>query len=201
MRHLRVPLLCGTLVFSTSCYTVNLAPISAVPAEPLPVSARIEIPAQSAQFTYDVHSAAAGAANRFRILVGEALVQYADAYLLPVFPDGDEVSIRITIEGFDVHDFEAHIDARFSIAQEEETLLFDKKYHASGIGHFAQTALGGVFAMKSSMRKTTDEALRSLFEQFLADVTVQYGGWVSEDLDVSIEPVHEPDPVAQPDNQ
>jgi hypothetical protein len=33
--------------------------------------------------------------------------------------------------------------------------------------------------MKSSMRQTTDEALRSLFEKFLADISPAVRGWAS----------------------
>jgi hypothetical protein len=148
----------------------------------------VEIPEETAAFTYDVRSVASGAANRWRILVGEALVQYAEAYLGPVFPQGDEVSISVAIESFDVRDFEAHIDARFTVSREDET-VFDKRYHANGKGYFARTAWGGAFAMKSSMRNTTDEALRSLFEQFLSDVHASYTGWVIKDAEVAVERV------------
>lgn len=49
--------------------------------------------------------------------------------------------------------------------------------------------------MKSSMRKTTNEALRSLFEQFLADVHAEYTGWVVEDIEIPIEDLTTPDPA------
>ena len=68
------------------CYTVRLNPIPEVIANSVPVPASLDISAETAAFTYDVRSGAAGVANRWRILVGEALVQYADAYLRPVFP-------------------------------------------------------------------------------------------------------------------
>ncbi len=48
--------------------------------------------------------------------------------------------------------------------------MLNRVYHGEGVGHFAQTALGGAFAMKSSMRKTTNEAMRNLFEQFREDL-------------------------------
>ena len=196
MNQLSASLLIASLVATAGCYTVNFHLIADVPANRLPISARLDIPPETAKFTYDVRSAAAGAANRFRILVGEALSQYAKAYLRPVFPEGDDVSIGIKIEGFDVRDFEAHIDVQFSVVRNGQG-VFKRKYHANGTGYFAQTAWGGVFAMKSSMRKSTDEALRSLFEQFLEDVNSEYSGWVIEDLEVPIEDTVEPGPAAQ----
>lgn len=88
------------------------------------------------------------------------------------FQLGDDLRLHISIEGFDVRDFEAHIDARFAVHHGEE-LVMNEKFHANGTGHFAQTAWGGAFAMKSSMRKTTNETLRSLFEQFRDELLLQ----------------------------
>ena len=122
-------------------------------------------------------SGTAGAANRWRILVGEALVRYAEAYLKPVFSEGDDVSISISIEHFHVHDFEAHIVGRF-VVRRDGLPVFEEGYRAHGRGYFARTFWGGAFGMKSSMRETTDEALRSLFEQFLGDVSRRHAGWL-----------------------
>jgi hypothetical protein len=188
MRVLACLLLSVAPLMLGGCYTVKLNPIPVVEASPLPISAAVEISEETSALTYDVNSFAAGAANRWRILVGEALVQYAEAYLRPVFPQGDDVSISVSIQSFDVHDFEAHIDAQFTVSREGE-ILFEKRYHTYGKGYFAQTVWGGAFAMKSSMRKTTDEALRSLFERFLSDVGASYTGWVTEEIEVPVEPV------------
>ena len=146
------------LVLSLGCYTVQLQPIPGVPGQPLGETATLDVPAESASYVYDVRSFAAGAGNRWRIEVGKALVMYAEAYLRPVFPEGDDLRIHITIEAFDVKGFEAHIDGRFAVFRGTD-LVFGEKYHGNGTGHFAQTAWGGAFAMKSSMRKTTNEAL------------------------------------------
>lgn len=170
------------LVSLTGCYNVALNPISPVSGSLIPINGRLEVPRQTADYTYDVRSAAAGYGNRFRIHVGKALAQYAKAYIDPVFVGKDNSIIRIVIENFDVHDFEAHIDASFLIEIENE-MVFNKKYHANGTGYFAQTLWAGVFAMKSSMRKTLNEALRSLFEQFLEDASIGYREWTIKDLD------------------
>jgi hypothetical protein len=166
MRIIALGVLLG---LSMGCYTVQLQPISEIPGQSFGETATIDVLEPSANYVYEVRSFAAGFGNRWRIDVGDGLVQYAEAYLRPVFPEGDDLRVQITIEGFDVRDFEAHVDARFAISRESE-IVFNRKYHAQGVGHFAQTAWGGAFAMKSSMRKTTDEALRSLFEQFLTDM-------------------------------
>jgi hypothetical protein len=166
---MRIAALGMVLALSMGCYTVQLKPIPEVAGRPLGETATIDVPGESASYVYDVRSFAAGVGNRWRIEVGDALVKYAEAYLRPVFPEGDDLRIHITVEGFDVRGFESHIEGRFTVSRGSE-IVFNEKYHGQGVGHFAQTAWGGAFAMKSSMRKTTDEALRSLFEQFLADV-------------------------------
>jgi hypothetical protein len=43
--------------------------------------------------------------------------------------------------------------------------------------------------MKSSMQRTTDEDLRSLFEQFPCDVNASSAGWLTEVLDGPVESV------------
>jgi Short C-terminal domain len=110
----------------------------------------------------------AGVANTWTIDVGSALAQYADAYISAAFPKGSDAVIRIDLEKFDVHDFEAHCDVRFTMTREGSPAL-QKTYHGEGFGYAAQVVWGGPFAMKSSMRQTTDEALRSAFQQFLKD--------------------------------
>ena len=80
--------------------------------------------------------------------------------------------------------------ARFAVRKRGQ-VIFNRKYHAYGNGYFARTAFGGAFAMKSSMRATTDEALRSLFEQFLTDVNAKSTGWTTEDVAVPVQPVDE----------
>jgi hypothetical protein len=187
-------LLIATALLCSGCYTVNLNSIPAVQGSPMPVTAQLDIPPETAVYTYDVRSMAAGAANRFRILVGESLVQYAGAYLRPAFPDGNDVTIRITINSFHVQDFEAHITARFMMNQRGRVIL-DRTYDAAGEGYFAQTVWGGAFAMKSSMRKTTDEALRSIFVQFLADVLRHYGGLIGPDPKVRLISLGASDPA------
>lgn len=178
MHETRGILLASITLLASGCYTVSFHDVAPVTGDTVPVSAQIEIPDETRKMTYDVRSAAAGAANRFRIPVGKTLVQYADAYLPSAFQTGEDINIQITVEDFQVKNFEAHIDARFLVTRDSAS-VFDKSYHASGIGYFSQTAWGGAFAMKSSMRKTTDEAMRSLFEQFLADAKREYGGWMA----------------------
>jgi hypothetical protein len=180
IRSKAIALAAGYWLLSGCTYNVVLQPHPTTENTELPVSAEISIPEQTAQYHYDVSSATAGFANTFRIAVGPALVQYAEAFLRPVFKDGDDIVIEIVIKGFDVHDFEAHIDAQFIVTKDGFD-VFDNVYHASGQGYYARTLWGGAFAMKSSMRETTHEALASLFRQFLNDAEYEYPDWGVED--------------------
>ncbi len=178
LKRALLPFMTAAAVTLSGCYNVRLSPIEPIEATPVAIAAHVEIPPESATYTYKVQSVAAGAANTFTIHVGEALVQYAEAYLKPTFATGDDATIRIKVLDFSVHDFEAHIRAQFSV-ERDTSVVFHETYEASGSGYFARTVFGGVFAMKSSMRRTTDEALRSLFEKFLADVMKEHGSWTS----------------------
>lgn len=134
----------------------------------IPVAITISIPARTATHVHSVRSIAAGSAHRWDIEVGKAIAEYANAYLLSAFPPGRDAVIQLDLENFDVHDFEAHCNLRFTVIRDGRR-IFQRTYHGEGVGYAARVMWGGAMAMDSSMRRTTDEALRSLFEQFLAD--------------------------------
>ena len=176
-------LLIGSLLCSAGCtYNVVLENHPPVANLELPVSANIVISDPTSTYFYDVSSATAGYANTFRIEVGRALVQYADAFLSPLFKPGNDLTIEVIILGFEVRDFEAHINVRFTVTNDQEILL-DKGYQASGQGYYARTFWGGAFAMRSSMRNTTREALTSIFNQFRSDAEADYSDWVEIEED------------------
>jgi hypothetical protein len=156
------------LALLSGCYHVTLPPPAPVTAAEAFLPAHVLIPPETAQAEYTVTSGMAGGANRWTIAVGQAIVAYANAYLPSAFPSGDAATVRIDLGHFDVHDFEAHVDLRFAVVTPGGT-LFQQTYTAAGKGYAARVVWGGAFAMKSSMRKTTDEALRACFEHFLDD--------------------------------
>jgi len=162
----------------TGCYTVRLDPIAPVATERLALAATVDVPPATANATYDVHSAMAGGANTWTLAIGAAIVQYAQAYLGDAFQRGDEATIRVELTGFTVHDFEAHADMRFTVLRGGRTVV-EKTYQCQGEGYAARVVWGGAFAMKSSMRKTTDEALRDCFKRFLADARTEHPTWVA----------------------
>lgn len=168
-----VVLTCGL----AGCYHVRLEPIAPVAVERLPIAAKVDVPPATASATYDVHSMMAGGANTWTLEVGGAIVQYALAYLANAFQPGDDATVRVELTSFTVHDFEAHADMRFTVVRGDRTLA-DKAYQCKGEGYAARVVWGGAFAMKSSMRKTTDEALRDCFTRFLADAKAEQPTWV-----------------------
>jgi hypothetical protein len=166
------------LALLSGCYHVTLAPPAPVTLiEPL-LPAGVVIPPETANAQYDVTSAMAGAANRWTIAIGPAIVDYANAYLPSAFPKGDTATVRVELQHFDVHDFEAHAALRFAVVTPGAT-LFERTYTEAGKGYAARVVWGGAFAMKSSMRQTTDEALRACFEHFLTDARGLAPGWAA----------------------
>jgi hypothetical protein len=165
------------LLFAVGCFTVPFNPVEPVQrATPIPYRASLTFPAETAAYTHSVRSWAAGIANSFQIRVGEQLQNYGHAYLDTAFLTGPELRIDIRVNDFDVAQFAAFIDATFTV-QRSGNQVFQKQYVAKGGSYGGRTLLGGVFAMKSSMRRTTDDALRSLYEQFLADAGAAHTSW------------------------
>lgn len=134
---------------------------------------------RAASYTYEVESRAAGRSKPHTIYLGEALVLYSEAYLQPVFEQGDDLAITIDVVDFRVTNFEGHLGLRFEVMNEAD-LVFTREYRGKGRGHFAPVAFGGGVFMKSSMRRTTDEALRQVLLDFLADARRLHPSWQGE---------------------
>ena len=128
----------------------------------------------TANATPDVYSYQGGGCT---IEVGRAIVQYADAYLGSAFQPGNDVTVRVELDSFEVRNFEARMDMRYTIARGGQQVS-QKTYHCAGRGYAARVVWAGAFAMESAMRKTTDEALRTCFTRFLEDAKREHPGWV-----------------------
>lgn len=139
----------------------------------MPVSATIDIPDSAANYTYSFRSGTAGVANRWKVLVGDAVVKYTEAYLPSVFPKGDDVTVRIDVLNYELRGFRAITDLRVDVLQNEET-LFSNTYHGEGQSRAAGAFWGGVFAMKGVVSSTTHEALRSIYEDMVEDIRKQF---------------------------
>jgi hypothetical protein len=177
----------GVSIFGSGCYTSWLVRDPSVHLEPgapqfldsIPARACIEVTPRSASYTYRVDSRAAGRSKPQTIYLGEALVRYSDAYLRPAFDKGEELVITIHVIDFLVKNFEARLGLRFEVMKEAD-LVFSKEYRGKGRGHFAPVAFGGGVFMRSSMQRTTDEALRQVFLDFHADATELHASWLGE---------------------
>jgi hypothetical protein len=169
----------AALALLAACHRrVALDPIASVPTAPLPLAATVRVSERTASYVYAANSFMAGGANQWDIEVGQAITQYADAYLAHAFEPGSDASVDIDLADFDIHDFEAHAAILFAVHRRDAELL-RKTYECKGEGYAARVVWGGAFAMKSSMRQTTDEALRSCFAQFLADARAQAPAWAA----------------------
>jgi hypothetical protein len=174
------------------CYNVRLpAPAARAVPDPIPVAATVVVPPATSQFTYDVRSGLAGGANTWTVHVGDAVAKYADAYLRPAFLAGDDVTIQVELRDFDVRDMGAKPVMHFTVHDAGGVSLFDQTYECDAPGHFAQVFWGGAFAMKSALRKTTDRALRSCFDRFVAAARIEYPSW---SLDAAPPPRAGPEP-------
>jgi hypothetical protein len=157
-------------------HTVTLPDIEPIKGDPIPVTARVEIPPESADRVHKVRSFAAGITSSWTIEVGDALVRYADAFLTPVFPKGDDVVIEISIDRFDIAMFRAILEARISVTRDGRG-VFDKHHRIANKRDRRAAQMNRAQSMDSALMSTTDEALRSLFEQFLEEARLAYPSW------------------------
>jgi len=177
----------GVSTLGSGCYTswlvrdptVHLEPGAPQSLDSIPARARIQVTPRSASYTYEVKSRAAGRSKPHTIYLGEALVRYSETYLQAAFEEGDDLVITIDVADFYVENFEARLGLRFEVMNEAD-LVFTKLYRGKGRGHFAPVAFGGGAFMKSSMRRTTDEALRRVLLDFLADARRLHPSWRGE---------------------
>jgi hypothetical protein len=177
----------GVSTLGSGCYTswlvrdptVHLEPGGPQSLDSIPARARIQVTPHGASYTYEVKSRAAGSLKPHTIYLGEALVRYSEAYLQSAFEEGDDLVITIHVADFDVEDFGARLVLRFEVMNEAH-LVFTREYQGKGLGYFAPVAFGGGAFMKSSMRKTTDEALRRVLLDFLADARRLHPSWQRE---------------------
>ncbi len=165
---------------ATGCYSVRLQPVTgAGTGEPIQIPAAVAVPSDTIARQHSLHSALAGVANKWTIDVGHAVDEYARAYLGQAFPPGNDVTVRVDLVDYDVKGMAATTDLRFTVSDASRQ-LFQRDYRGVGKGRAGLVFLGGAFAMKSAMRSTTDDSLRSCFEQFLADARVEAPRWRRE---------------------
>ena len=180
-------LIAGIGILGTGCYTSWLVRDPTVHLEPgrppfvdsIPARARIEVTPRSASYTHQVKSRAAGRSKAHTINLGEALVRYSEVYLQSAFEEGVDLLITIDVADFYVEDFEARLGLRFEVMSEAHP-VFSRLYRGKGLGHFAPVAFGGGAFMKSSMRRTTDEALRRVLLDFLTEAKRLHPSWQRE---------------------
>lgn len=176
-RKLSMPVLAACVILAAGCYTVRLEPIPPVSTgEPMDLTAKIDTPPATAASKRTIRSGMAGVANSWTVDIGDAVVKYAAAYLSEAFPPGDDVTVRVDLIDYKVEGFAATTDLRF-VVTDADRVLFDRNYRCVGDGYGGRVVLGGAFAMKSAMRRTTDDSLRSCFEQFLVDARAEEPRW------------------------
>jgi hypothetical protein len=111
----------GTVALAVSLsacsHTVALQPAAPIQSATTPVllGATVSIPRKTANHVHIVRSGLAGFANTWDINVGEAIVDYSKAFFANTITPGSDAVIEIDLVSFDVRDFEARCELRFTI--------------------------------------------------------------------------------------
>lgn len=162
--------------FASGCYTVAISTVHPVPKQQVPIRAALRLPPETRNYQYSIRSWTTGIANRWTVMVGDAVVKYSDAYMPALFQEGEDATVRIDVLGFQVQEFRAIADLRFTVGKDGD-VWFSRVYNGQGQSRAGAAFWGGVFAMKAVISSSIHEAMRSIFDQFAADVRAGYKDW------------------------
>lgn len=151
------------VTFLTSCIHISLNNLPPKPGDTLLLKGNLNIPDSTANYLHTFRSFSTGLAYRYTVDVGEALVTYANYYIDTEESDTGNI-LEITIEHFVIQNAVANLTTKFVITDKYERVIFEETYITNGQKHIMS------WGINSLLRKTTDDALSSAFEQFSLDI-------------------------------
>lgn len=156
-------MLIALALLSYGC-TIKLAPVAPNVTTRIPIPARVEISPDTAATDFKT--------GAYRILIGQAVVQYAQAYLAPAFPAGDTLVIGVRISHLSQDHGRVEVALEFSVSRQGHE-VFMHLYEAIGTGNGWDALLG----TEDALRESANVALRSVFKQFLRDAERASVSW------------------------
>lgn len=111
-------------------------------------------------------------AGAFTVLVGEAVAQYAHAYLTPAFQAGDELTVTVRGDRVSEQNYQVSVALEFRVSRGGHE-VFKRVYDETGPGNY-WNALGNP---EGALRESTNVALRSVFKQFLSEAQRESASW------------------------
>jgi hypothetical protein len=177
----------GTLLLAlcvaaaSACHSIELG-APAVDVVRLPLRAQYSIDEASATLEYVERRHQAGLGNRFRVLVGDAFVRYAGAFLGQALAPGTDFTVRIAIEHFAIVDGTAFLHTRFRVEARDGTPMMDERYTVEGpssadLAGGEPDGFGRTSPVVHEVRRTLHGALVLTFRAFLADLAARSSAW------------------------
>lgn len=170
-------LLSSVLVAAAAgCSNVTSSPSSASAEKIIPYAATVTFPSTTSSYVYDLPRQGGGPVTVYAVPVGDMIQSYANDHIYTAFTGGPTVSIDISVDEFRVRDYRASMGSAFEVKREGRT-VFEKRYTASGGRYLQNEDWMGPLEARNDIDRSIDEAMRSIFEQFLSDARAQYESW------------------------
>lgn len=151
----RLSLLLAIGICGTACTSrITLPAVSPAVSTRIAIPATIQVPQGSASFVQQ--------AGLFKILLGEAVVRYSEAYLRRAFPPGDDVLVSVEIADASEVNYQVTVALKFIVSRGDRQ-VFQESLTATGPGNY-WNAMGDP---EAALRESANVALRTIFKQFL----------------------------------
>ncbi len=158
-----LPVVLLALALTSGC-TIELAPVAPNVTARIPIPARVEIPPDTASAEFTTGS--------YTILIGQAVSQYAQAYLTQAFLPGDTLIIDVRLRHVSQDHGRVEVTLDFSVARKGHE-IFKRTYDEIGPGNGWDALMG----TKDALRESANVALRSVFKRFLHDAEHASAAW------------------------
>jgi len=149
--------------------------------EPIDASASLYVPEEISEATHSFRAFGSGIANRWTVLYGARLSDFAMQTLDAAFRDlrlapspepsgGSDVFVRLVSASYDVSGQAALAGLELEAFDAAGAPILAERYDARGSAGFGAVTGGGAFAQKGVVRSSTDEALRVIFGNLVTDL-------------------------------
>ncbi len=142
---------------------------------------------ETANAEYDFRSFMTGAANKWVVEYGKMLTQFADMELTQLVSEYERkmeysesvsasknLTLVLTIPEYVFKDFKAQMTLKADLYKEGKTLVFSREYQSKGNSELAKMYFTGAFGQKSSVRQSSLDTFKEIFEQLRSDLIQSY---------------------------
>ena len=167
---------CALSLTAASCKNVSSTALRGAVETTIPYEASLRFPADTGSLVYDLPNQSSGPTTVYVIPVGELIQNYAHDYIGTAFAGAQPVEVDIRIDEFRVRNYRAFVAASFEVKRQDR-VVFGESYSAAGRPQQPPEDWESGMEVRQRVDLTTDQAMRSIFSQFLRDARKKQATW------------------------